>query len=106
VLTLEWAERDRERQCGNPRNCGLFGKASQKLTDYIIADFMSEVFGVQFEELKEELKFVKTLNFGLKEVTEKLNNFRTVNVQRKHVHPKSKRRMNCNNKSTDKENCQ
>jgi hypothetical protein len=55
-------------------------KVIRKSTDFIISDFMDETYKIKFEEhLKEEIKFVRKHNFGLKDVSSKFNNIKASN---------------------------
>jgi hypothetical protein len=61
-------------------------KILRKSTDFIIADFMDETFSINFEEhLKEEIKFVRKHNFGLKDVSSKFSNIKISNERQLHT---------------------
>jgi hypothetical protein len=74
------------------------GKVPRKSTDFIIADFLSETFGISFEEhLKDEIKFVKKHNFGLKDVSAKFNNMKTANERQTLTLSKHRKKHNKEN---------
>lgn len=51
------------------------GKIEHSSTDFIIEDFLSEVYGLGFGDIKGEREFVRTAVFGLRDLTSR---FRSV----------------------------